>query len=129
MTSPAFTACEVHGSTASPLTVAGMSAPVTANDRVRGDLQLRAHVGGLQRGGAGLVADEHVRDAVGELVHRARRRHPQVVDAGAALVLDRGEQAALDDAQAHVASSMSAADVPSGSAKYFPGTNSTSAIA
>ena len=31
MTSPAFTACEVHDSTASPLTLAGMSAPVTAN--------------------------------------------------------------------------------------------------
>jgi hypothetical protein len=68
------------------------------DDRILGELELRAEVGRLEDCGALVVADEHVRDPVREVVHRARRRHAEVVEAEAARVLDRCRETAVGDA-------------------------------
>ncbi len=71
------------------------------DDGVLRELKLRAEVGYLQSRRALLVAHQVVASLIGEQVHRPRGRHPDIVVAQAARVLDGRKKARLFDLNRH----------------------------
>lgn len=74
---------------------------VQCEERVAAEHQLGARQGDLERGGVGAIADQRVRDAMRDRVHRAAGDDAKMRKPGPPQVLDRGEHAWPQHSETH----------------------------
>ena len=80
-----------------PSTVRSKIGPGRRDEPFVLELELRPEQRDLERGRVAVVADERVREAVRHRIHRSGHRHAARLESPASAVLDRGQEAWLDD--------------------------------